>query len=297
MYGIPNMKLDKEVIKRRTDLMKEEGVDFVVNAEVGKNFAAEDILKDYDAVVLASGASNPRDLKVEGRELKGIHFAVDFLRDNTKSLLDSKLQDGNYTSAEGKNVIVIGGGDTGTDCVGTSLRHGCKSLAQFEIMDKLPDERSANNPWPQWPRTYKVDYGQEEFAEKYGEDPRKYAINVKKFEGDEQGNLTKVHTVEVKWEKNDKGAFIPVEVPGTEKVWEAELVLLAMGFLGTQSYVAEAFGVELDQRTNVKADYGNFKTNVEKVFAAGDARRGQSLVVWAINEGRAVAESVHSYLV
>lgn len=296
MYGIPNMKLDKAVIERRANLMKEEGVEFVVNAEVGKNVAAEDILKDFDAVVLACGASNPRDLKVEGRELKGIHFAVDFLRDNTKSLLDSNLQDGNYTSAKGKNVIVIGGGDTGTDCVGTSLRHGCKSLAQFEIMGKLPLERADNNPWPQWPRIHKVDYGQEEFAAIYGEDPRKYGISVKKFEGDEAGNLTKVHTVEVKWEKNDKGAFVPVEVPGTEKVWEAELVLLAMGFLGAQSYVAEAFGVELDARTNVKANYGEFKTNVEKVFAAGDVRRGQSLVVWAINEGRAAAEEVHDYL-
>ena len=296
MYGIPNMKLDKSVIDRRVNIMKEEGVEFVTNANVGENYAAADILKDFDAVVLAVGASNPRDLKAPGRELKGIHFAVDFLRVNTKSLLDSELKDGNYISAEGKNVIVIGGGDTGTDCVGTSLRHGAASVAQFEIMDKLPEERAENNPWPQWPRTLKTDYGQEEFIAKYGDDPRKYAISVKNFEGDAEGNLTKVNTVNVKWEKNDKGAFIPVEIPGTEKEWKAELVLLAMGFLGTENYLANAFGVDLDARTNVKAGYGDFKTNVEKVFAAGDVRRGQSLVVWAINEGRAVAKSVDDYL-
>lgn len=296
MYGIPNMKLDKSVIDRRVNLMKEEGVEFVTNANVGDDYRAEDILNNFDAVVLATGASNPRDLKAPGRELNGVHFAVDFLRANTKSLLDSNLSDGNFISAKGKNVIVIGGGDTGTDCVGTSLRHGCKSLVQFEIMNKPPLERADNNPWPQWPRILKVDYGQQEFEAKYGEDPRKYAINVKSFEGDSEGNLTKVNTVDVKWEKNDKGAFVPVEVPGSEKEWKAELVLLAMGFLGTQDYVSNAFGVELDARTNVKAGYGNFRTNVDKVFAAGDSRRGQSLVVWAINEGRAVAKEVDSYL-
>lgn len=296
MYGIPNMKLDKSVIDRRVNLMKEEGVEFVTNANVGDDYRAEDILNNFDAVILATGASNPRDLKAPGRELNGVHFAVDFLRANTKSLLDSNLSDGNFISAKDKNVIVIGGGDTGTDCVGTSLRHGCKSLVQFEIMNKPPLERADNNPWPQWPRILKVDYGQQEFEAKYGEDPRKYAINVKSFEGDSEGNLTKVNTVDVKWEKNDKGAFVPVEVPGSEKEWKAELVLLAMGFLGTQDYVSNAFGVELDARTNVKAGYGNFRTNVDKVFAAGDSRRGQSLVVWAINEGRAVAKEVDSYL-
>lgn len=296
MYGIPNMKLDKSVIDRRVNLMKEEGVEFVTNANVGDDYRAEDILNNFDAVVLATGASNPRDLKAPGRELNGVHFAVDFLRANTKSLLDSNLSDGNFISAKDKNVIVIGGGDTGTDCVGTSLRHGCKSLVQFEIMNKPPLERADNNPWPQWPRILKVDYGQQEFEAKYGEDPRKYAINVKSFEGDSEGNLTKVNTVDVRWEKNDKGAFVPVEVPGSEKEWKAELVLLAMGFLGTQDYVSNAFGVELDARTNVKAGYGNFRTNVDKVFAAGDSRRGQSLVVWAINEGRAVAKEVDSYL-
>lgn len=296
MYGIPNMKLDKSVIDRRVNLMKEEGVEFVTNANVGDDYRAEDILNNFDAVVLATGASNPRDLKAPGRELNGVHFAVDFLRANTKSLLDSNLSDGNFISAKDKNVIVIGGGDTGTDCVGTSLRHGCKSLVQFEIMNKPPLERADNNPWPQWPRILKVDYGQQEFEAKYGEDPRKYAINVKSFEGDSEGNLTKVNTVDVKWEKNDRGAFMPVEVPGSEKEWKAELVLLAMGFLGTQDYVSNAFGVELDARTNVKAGYGNFRTNVDKVFAAGDSRRGQSLVVWAINEGRAVAKEVDSYL-
>lgn len=296
MYGIPNMKLDKTVIDRRVNLMKEEGVEFITNANVGENYEADEVLKAYDAVILATGASNPRDLKVVGRELKGIHFAVDFLRENTKSLLDSKLQDGKFISAKGKNVIVIGGGDTGTDCVGTALRHGCESVVQFEIMNKPSVEREDNNPWPQWPRTLKVDYGQEEFIAKYGEDPRKYGISVKSVQGDSQGNLTKVNTVEVQWQKNENGAFVPVEVSGTEKEWSADLVLLAMGFLGTESYLSDAFGVELDRRSNIKAAYGDFRTNIDKVFVAGDSRRGQSLVVWAINEGRAVAKAVDEYL-
>lgn len=297
MYGIPNMKLDKEaVVQRRVDLMKAEGVEFVTNANVGENYSADEIKANFDAVIIAAGASNPRDLKVEGRDLKGIHFAVDFLRDNTKSLLDSKLEDGNYTSAEGKDVIVVGGGDTGTDCVATSLRHNCKSLAQFEIMNKMPETRAENNPWPQWPRIHKVDYGQEEFEALYGEDPRKFTITVKKFIGDDNGNVKEVVTVNVKWDRNEKGQMVLNEVEGTEKVWPAQLVLLAMGFTGTQSYLTEAFGVEVDERTNVKAAYGDFKTNVEKVFAAGDVRRGQSLVVWAINEGRAAAKEVDEFL-
>lgn len=297
MYGIPNMKLDKEaVVQRRVNLMKEEGVEFVTNANVGENYSADEIKANFDAVIIAAGASNPRDLKVEGRDLKGIEFAVDFLRDNTKSLLDSKLEDGNYTSAEGKDVIVIGGGDTGTDCVATSLRHNCKSLAQFEIMDKMPEARAENNPWPQWPRIHKVDYGHEEFEALYGEDPRKFAVTVKKFIGDDNGNVKEVVTVNVKWDRNEKGQMVLSEVEGTEKVWPAQLVLLAMGFTGTQSYLTEAFGVEVDGRTNIKAEYGDFKTNVEKVFAAGDVRRGQSLVVWAINEGREAAKEVDKFL-
>lgn len=295
MYGIPNMKLEKTVIDRRVDLMKEEGIDFLTNIEVGVNYEVDHIMKNFDAVVLCCGASNPRDLKAEGRELNGVHFAMDFLRANTKSLLDSNLKDGNFISAEGKNVIVVGGGDTGTDCVATSLRHNCNSLVQFEIMNKMPLSRAENNPWPQWPRIHKDDYGHEENLARFGEDPRKFAITVKKFIG-EEGNLKAVETIGVKWDRNEKGQMVLNEIPGTEKTWKADLVLLAMGFLGAESNVAKAFGVELDGRTNVKAEYGTFNTNVPKVFSAGDMRRGQSLVVWAINEGRAAAKSVDNYL-
>ncbi|SHK72811.1 glutamate synthase (NADPH/NADH) small chain [Clostridium cavendishii DSM 21758] len=296
MYGIPNMKLDKNIVQRIIELMKEEGINFITNTNVGKDYDVDSMIKEYDAVILACGASKARNLDVPGRDLKGVHFAVEFLRANTKSLLDSNLEDENYISAKDKNVIVIGGGDTGTDCVGTSLRHGCKSLVQFEIMDKLPLERAANNPWPQWPRIHKVDYGQEEFEALYGKDPRVYGINVKKLEGDEDDNLLKVHTVDVKWEKSQNGRYSIIEVEGTERIWEADLILLAMGFVGTEDYISKAFGVELDKKNNIKAEYGCFRTNVDKVFVAGDARRGQSLVVWAINEGRAVAEKVHDYL-
>ncbi|WP_294344010.1 glutamate synthase subunit beta [uncultured Clostridium sp.] len=296
MYGIPNMKLEKHIIDRRVNLMKEEGVNFKVNTEVGVDIKGEELLKEFDAIVLAGGASNPRDLKVKGRELKGIEFAVDFLSANTKSLLDSNLEDGKYISAKDKNVIVIGGGDTGNDCVGTSMRHGCASLVQFEIMNKLPEHRTESNPWPQWPRVLKVDYGQEEFAAVFGKDPREYETTVKEFVGDENDNVKEAITVKVKWEKGENGRMVPVEIPGTEKTWKADLVLLAMGFLGSENTLPDTFGLELDARTNVKAEYGKFKTNVDKVFAAGDMRRGQSLVVWAVNEGRACAAEVDKYL-
>ncbi|WP_160680760.1 glutamate synthase subunit beta [Clostridium sp. C8-1-8] len=296
MYGIPNMKLDKAVIDRRVNIMKEEGVSFITNANVGENIEAKELLEKYDSVVLACGSSNPRDLNAKGRELKGIHYAVDFLRATTKSLLDSKLEDKNYISAEGKDVIVIGGGDTGTDCVATSLRHNCNSLVQFEIMGKSPEQRTEANPWPQYPRIHKVDYGQEEYADLYGKDPREFLITVKEFIGDEDGNLAAVKTVNVNWEKNEKGAFIPKEIEGSEKVWKADMVLLAMGFVGAEKYVVDSFQVETDGRTNVKAQYGKFQTNVEKVFSCGDMRRGQSLVVWAINEGRACAREVDKFL-
>ncbi|GIM27427.1 glutamate synthase subunit beta [Clostridium polyendosporum] len=296
MYGIPNMKLDKTLIDRRINLMKAEGINFEVNANVGENVDTKELLENFDAVVLACGATNPRDLKVEGRDLDGIYFAVDFLKETTKSLLDSNLEDKAYVSAEGKDVIVIGGGDTGTDCVATSLRHGCNSLVQFEIMNKLPSERGENNPWPQWPRIHKVDYGQEEFEAVHGEDPRKFAVTVKKFVGDNEGRVKEVITVDVNWEKNEKGFMVPKEVPGTEKSWKADLVLLAMGFVGAETNLPSLLGVELDERTNVKANYGEFKTNADKVFACGDVRRGQSLVVWAINEGRACAREVDNFL-
>ncbi|MBC8080550.1 MAG: glutamate synthase subunit beta [Gorillibacterium sp.] len=296
MYGIPNMKLDKEVVQRRADLLAAEGVNFVTSTEIGKDIPAASLRDEFDAVVLCGGATQGRDLKIEGRELTGIHLAMDFLRDNTKSLLDSGLTDGNYISAQGKDVVVIGGGDTGTDCVGTSLRHGCRSVTQLEIMPRPPETRATNNPWPEWPKVYKMDYGQEEAAALYGSDPREYLINSQKFVGDEQGHVAELHTIRVVWKKDAHGRMIPVEVPGSERIFPAQLVLLAMGFTGPENPVLEQLGVERDERTNVKAEYAQFTTNVPGVFAAGDMRRGQSLVVWAINEGRAAAREVDRYL-
>lgn len=296
MYGIPNMKLDKRYVERRVKIMEEEGVTFVTGTEVGRDYPSRSLLNEYDAVVLCGGATNPRDLKIEGRELKGIHFAVDFLRLNTKSLLDSNLADGKYISAGDKDVIVIGGGDTGTDCVATVIRHGCKTVTQLEIMPQAPLRRAENNPWPQFPRVLKVDYGQEEAIALYGKDPREYCITAKRFIGDRDGRVTGVQTVNVEWVKDEQGRFVPREIPGTEKVWRAQLVLLAMGFLGPEDTMLEQLGIERDERSNVKADYGHFSTNVKGVFAAGDMRRGQSLVVWAINEGRGAARECHRYL-
>ncbi|MCX6979780.1 MAG: glutamate synthase subunit beta [Verrucomicrobia bacterium] len=296
MYGIPNMKLDKnEVVLRRIKLLEDEGVKFVCNTEVGKNLPADKLLAESDAVVLATGATKPRDLPIEGRQLKGIHFAMEFLTTNTKSLLDQH-RNGDFIDAAGKDVVVIGGGDTGTDCVGTSLRHGCNSLVQVEILPKPPTERAKDNPWPEWPKTYKLDYGQEEAAAKFGDDPRVYLTTATKFEGDENGHVKAVHTVQVEWTRNDKGQFIPKNVPGTEKVLPAQLVLLAMGFLGPEQPLLEALGVERDPRSNVKADYGKYGTSIPKVFAAGDCRRGQSLVVWAFNEGRGAARECDRFL-
>ncbi|MBU3106317.1 glutamate synthase subunit beta [Clostridium gasigenes] len=296
MYGIPNMKLDKKVIDRRVNLLKEEGIEFAINTNVGKNYPVRKVLTDYDAVVLATGSSKPRDLKEEGREIKGIYYAVDFLKANTKSLLDSNFQDKKYIDVKDKKVIIIGGGDTGTDCVATSLRHGATSIMQLEIMDEMPNERALNNPWPQWARISKTDYGQKEFIELNGEDPRKYCKSVKKFIGDSEGNLKAVVTVNMEWRSDDAGRFTCTEVEGSEKIVEADVVLLAMGFIGTEDYIKDAFEVHLDNRGNIIGEYGDFRTNREKIFTAGDARRGQSLVVWAINEGRAVADVVNNYL-
>ncbi|XWK90699.1 MAG: glutamate synthase small subunit [Phormidium sp.] len=296
MYGIPNMKLDKEqVVLRRLKVLEDEGVKFVCNTEVGKDITSEQLLKEFDSVILCTGATKPRDLPIEGRELKGIYFAMDFLTANTKAILD-KSQNGNFISAKGKNVVIIGGGDTGTDCVGTSIRHGCNSLVQVEILPQPPSERAADNPWPEWPKVYKMDYGQEEAAAKFGADPRVYTTTATKFEGDENGNVKAVHTVQVQWEKNEKGQFIPKHIPGTEKVISAQLVLLAMGFLGPEQPLLDALGLERDARSNVKADYGKYNTSIPGVFAAGDCRRGQSLVVWAFNEGRGVARECDLYL-
>jgi glutamate synthase (NADPH/NADH) small chain len=296
MYGIPNMKLDKALVQRRVDLLAAEGVVFKTGVEIGKTIPAADLVKNFDAVALCMGATKPRDLPVEGRQLKGVHFAMEFLLKNTKSLLDSQHADGAFISAKGKDVIVIGGGDTGTDCVGTSMRHGCKSLTQFELLGKPPDARTPDNPWPQWPKVYKMDYGQEEAAAKFGGDPRTYSISTKRFVGDAQGNLKELHTVQVKWERGADGRPKMVEVPGSEKVWPAQLVLLAMGFLGPEETVIRQLAVATDERSNAKADFGKFATSVKGVFAAGDARRGQSLVVWAIAEGRQCAREIDRYL-
>ena len=297
MYGIPNMKLDKiAVVQRRVDLMTAEGINFVTSTEVGKDYAIADLKADYDAVVLCGGATKPRDLPVEGRNLKGVDFAINFLSANTKSLLDSNLTDGNFTSAKDKHVVIIGGGDTGTDCVATSIRHGCKSVLQLEIMPKPPTSRAETNPWPEWPKTYKLDYGQEEAVALYGSDPRQYCTTTKKIVGDAEGHVIEVHTVEIEWIADENGRMTMKEIPGTEKILPADLVLLAMGFLGPDDLLVDQLGLERDPRSNVKADYGVYQTSVDNIFAAGDIRRGQSLVVWAINEGREAARACHNYL-
>jgi len=296
MYGIPNMKLDKrEVVMRRLELMEQSGIKFVCDANVGDNVEAQLLLRDFDATVICTGATQPRDLPVEGRDLSGVHFAMEYLTASTRALLDGG-PDKCPIHARGKDVVVIGGGDTGTDCVGTALRQGCSSLLQIEIMARPPVDRAADNPWPEWPKVYKLDYGQEEAAAKFGADPRVYLTTVKKFVGDAEGRLKELVTVQVKWERNDKGQFGPVEVPGTEQVRPAQLALLAMGFLGPEQALLKDLGVECDTRSNVRAEHGRFATSLKGVFTAGDCRRGQSLVVWAINEGRGVARECDRYL-
>ena len=296
MYGIPNMKLDKQkVVLPRVAQMEAEGVKFVTNTEVGVSYPAKKLLKDFDAVVLCTGATKPRDLPVEGRTLKGIHFAMDFLTQNTRSLLDGS-RNGDFISAEAKDVMVIGGGDTGTDCVGTAMRHGCRSLVQLEILPRPPQDRAPDNPWPEWPKIYRLDYGQEEAAAKFGADPRIYLTTAKKFIGDDQGWVKEVLTVQIQWERNDKGQFVPKEVPGSEQLHPVQLVLLAMGFLGPEQPLLEELGLHRDPRTNIKADFDKYATNLNGVFAAGDCRRGQSLVVWAFNEGRGAARECDRYL-
>ncbi len=297
MYGIPNMKLEKHIIDRRVKLMEEEGVSFITNTDVGNTVSAEEILSKYDAVILACGSSNPRDIKAEGRDAEGIYFAVDFLKSTTKSLLNSNLEDEKYISAKDKNVVIIGGGDTGNDCVGTSIRHGCKSVVQLEMMPKLPDERSENNPWPEYPMICKTDYGQEEAAAVFGSDPRIYETTVKEFIKDEKGCLSSLKIVKLSFETDkNSGRRVPKEIKGSEQVIPCELCLIAAGFTGCQSYIADAFGIELNERTNVRTGAGSFRTSVEKVFTAGDMHIGQSLVVRAIREGRDAAREVDEYL-
>jgi glutamate synthase (NADPH/NADH) small chain len=296
MYGIPNMKLDKKaVVQRRLKLMEQEGIKFICNANVGDNVEPQIFLKEFDATVICTGATKPRDLPIEGRDLKGVHFAMEYLAGNTKALLNGG-PDSAAISAKDKHVVVIGGGDTGTDCVGSSIRQGCKSVTQIEILPKPPLQRTADNPWPEWPKTYKMDYGQEEAAAKQGADPRVYVTTVKKFVGDAEGRVKELVTVQIKWDKNEKGQFVPVEQAGTEKVVPAQLVLLAMGFLGPEQAILDELKIERDARTNIKAEHEKYTTNLKGVFAAGDCRRGQSLVVWAINEGRGAAREADRYL-
>lgn len=297
IYGIPNMKLEKQIVERKIKVMEAEGVTFVTGADVGKEIKADKLLKDFDRVILACGASNPRDLNVPGRDAKGIYFAVDFLKANTKSLLDSGFKDGKSVNVRDKNVVIIGGGDTGNDCVGTSIRHGCKSVTQIEMMPKAPDNRAENNPWPQWPKVCKTDYGQEEAIALFGHDPRIYESTVKEFVKDKNGNLKAVKIVKLRREKDEAGGRMAMkEVEGSEQSLPAEIVLIAAGFLGSQKYVTDAFKVAVNQRTNVDTAPGGYETSVKNVFTAGDMHRGQSLVVWAIREGREAAKAVDESL-
>ena len=288
MYGIPNMKLEKSIVQRRLDLMAAQGVEFRTGVDVGKDISARELRRDFDAVVLCCGAANPRDLDLPGREGEGVWFAVDFLKETTRALLDTGLQEGTYPSASGKHVVIVGGGDTGNDCVGTCIRHGCESVTQLEMMPKAPDSRGENNPWPEWPRVCKTDYGQEEAIAVFGSDPRIYETTVSRLIRDEGGALTAVETVRLGPDHKP--------LPGTEQTLPCELLLIAAGFLGPQDYVPEAFGLARTARSNVQTAEGGYDTGVAGVFAAGDMRRGQSLVVWAIQEGRAAARQVDEYL-
>ncbi len=296
MYGIPNMKLEKTIIERRLDVMREEGITFRTSVNVGKDISFEELNKEFDRIVLACGASNPRDIKAEGRDANGIYFAVDFLKSTTKALLDNGLTEG-YISAKGKNVLVIGGGDTGNDCVGTCVRHGAKSILQLEMMPKLPDTRAENNPWPEWPRVCKTDYGQEEAAAVFGKDPREYQTTVKEFIKDNNGDLKAVVLVKLDAVKDSKtGRLNMTPIEGSEYIVDCELALIAAGFLGSESYVTDSFGVALDGRTNVAGQNGTHLTSVPNVFTAGDMHSGQSLVVRAIRDGRDCAREVDESL-
>jgi len=300
MYGIPNMKLEKDTVDRRVNLLREEGIEFVPNADIGRNVDVNEIRANYDALTLCLGATKPRDLPVPGRDLKGIHFAMEFLTKNQKKLLltkEGKLESlwdkdsNNWITAEGKDVIVIGGGDTGTDCIGTSMRHRCKSCTNFELMPQPPMDRAPENPWPQWPRVFGVDYGHAEVMAVFGKDPRTYSVMTKEFIGDQNGHVKALITQDV--EITQKG---PRAIEGTEREWPADLVVLSMGFVSPEEYIAQELGLDLDQRNNIHAVYGDYRTSLEGVFAGGDCRRGQSLVVWAIHEGRGVADATDKYL-
>ena len=287
MYGIPNMKLDKSIVQRRVDLMTAEGIEFVTGANIGADIPAQKLLEEYDAVILCCGSKRARDLNGEGRQAEGIYFAVDFLTRATKHLLDGTP----WVSAKGKKVIIVGGGDTGNDCVGTCIRQGCASVTQIEMMPKAPDERTPSNPWPEWPKVCKTDYGQEEAIYCFGHDPRIYETTIKEFLTDDKNQLTGVKTVKLAFKDGKM-----TEVEGSEEILEADLLLIAAGFTGCESYVSDAFQLDLTPRGVAATAPSSYKTNTEKVFAAGDMHRGQSLVVWAIAEGRACAREVDEYL-
>ncbi|MFE4353200.1 glutamate synthase small subunit [Peribacillus butanolivorans] len=294
-YGIPNMKLEKDVVARRIKLLNQEGIDFVTNTEIGKDISSEELQNQYDAVILCTGAQKQRDLVIEGREAKGIHLAMDYLTTSTKSLLDSNFEDGQFLNTKGKDVIVIGGGDTGADCVATALRQECKSVVQFGKHPILPTARTSDNMWPAYPNVFSLEYAYEEAEAKFGADPRQYSIQTKKIVADENGNVKELHTISMEKIKGEDGVYIFKEIPGTEKLWPAQFVFIAIGFEGTEQPLLSQFGVETVNQ-KIDAVYGEYRTNVEGVFAAGDARRGQSLIVWAINEGREVAREVDRYL-
>jgi glutamate synthase (NADPH/NADH) small chain len=300
MYGIPNMKLDKkEIVERRITLMEAEGVVFQCNVFISENsdWSPSRLRKDFDSVILCCGATKARDLPIDGRDANGVHQAMEFLTTNTKHQLDHSFDGTNpELNATDKEVIVIGGGDTGTDCVGTSIRQGCKNVIQLEIMPKPPTERADNNPWPEWPKVYKMDYGQQEAEATQGEDPRSYLVMTKEILKDENGNVTGLQVVDINWGKDEQGRFVPQEIDGTLRTIKAELILLAMGFLGPEQKIIDQFKLDTDARSNVKADHEVYTTNIEGVFAAGDMRRGQSLVVWAINEGRGAARECDRFL-
>lgn len=297
MYGIPSMKLEKRIVERKVKIMEEEGITFVTGADVGKNKKASALLQEFDRVILACGSSNPRNIEAPGRDAKGIHFAVDFLTANTRSLLDSGFQDGSYIDPKGKNVVIIGGGDTGNDCVGTAIRHGCKSVHQIEMMPKAPDSRSEQNPWPEWPRVCKTDYGQQEAIALFGQDPRIYEATVKEFIKDKSGSLKAVKIVKLKREKDIQTGRVTIrEIQGSEQILKAELALIAAGFIGSQKYVTDAFEVDLTPGSTVKTNSGEYHTSKDRVFVTGDMHRGQSLVVWAIREGREAARAVDESL-
>ncbi|MEC7595623.1 MAG: glutamate synthase subunit beta [Pseudomonadota bacterium] len=291
MYGIPNMKLGKDIVDRRIQLLKQEGIQFITNTDVGKDISTRELQEKFDAIIFTTGATLARDLPAENRDAIGIYPAMEYLTSNTKSLLDNGYPDESELSAKGKNVIVIGGGDTGTDCIGTSLRQGAKSIINFELMSRPPENRSENNPWPEWPVIYRVDYGHEESSEVFGKDPRHYQLLTKSFIKDSNGYVKGIRTINVDF---NNGKLLEIE--GTEKIWDAELVLLSMGFVSPEHYLSEDADIELDQRGNYQAIHGDYSTSKEGIFSAGDCRRGQSLVVWAINEGRGVAKSANNFL-